>query len=241
MSRLRGAIASVVAFSLWMTPAWGSPGSAPYGTVVTADHARVGSGTVSVGATVYGGDKLFTDVTGSLQVRSGAARFLLSSASDATLSRDGEIPAASLTRGTAIFSTAGSRAFALHVGGAVIRANSDQPTVGQVTVLDARQLTVRSTRGDLSIGVDDDVRVIPAGMAYRIVLNPTPEEFAQAESTQQDQDSRQDDNERNRRKRRGGMPIKAGRSRFIWFAIGITAAVTFFTVYEALESPKKPK
>src|SRR5216683_916870 len=84
-------------------------------------------------------------VTGSVQVRAGAARLLLSSASSATFSQDDATPAATLTLGSATFSTANSNAFALHVASAVIRPNSNQPTIGQVTVLNPKELIVKRT------------------------------------------------------------------------------------------------
>jgi len=68
----------------------------------------------------------------------------------------------------------------MHVGKMVIRPETDQPTVAQVTVVGPKQLMVRSTRGSLSVAVDDDVRVVPEGMAYRIVLDPTDAELAAA-------------------------------------------------------------
>jgi hypothetical protein len=105
MSRLRETLAALVSISLLLTPVWGAPSSS-LGTVVYADAAHVGSGAASVGATVFGGDRLSTEQSGSIQVRAGAARFLLSSASSATFAKDEATPAAILTLGSATFSTA---------------------------------------------------------------------------------------------------------------------------------------
>jgi hypothetical protein len=143
----------------------------------------------------------------------------------ATFSDDAATPAATLTLGTATFSTANSNAFALHVGPAVIRANSNQPTIGHVTVLTSKELIVRSTRGSLTIAVDNDVREIPEGAAYRVVLDPNAQpQGPQGAGT----------------KGYGGPPIKAAKSKFIWYAIGITAVITYFAVSEVLESPDRP-
>lgn len=225
MSRLREAIAAILSLSILLSPVWGAPSSS-LGTVVYADRAHVGAGAASVGTTVFGGDRLTTEQSGSVQIRAGAARFLLASASSATFAREESTPAATLTIGSATFSTANSKAFVIHVGSAVIRPNTDGPTIGHVTVLNAKELVVRSTKGSLTIGVDDDVRVIPEGAAYRIVLDSpdaAPQGPAGAGS-----------------KGYGGPPIKAARSKFIWYAIGVTALVTFFAVQEALESPDRP-
>src|SRR6266403_2740204 len=218
-------IAPLLSYTLLITPVWAVPSSS-LGTVVYADRAHVGAAQTSVGATVFSGDRLSTEQSGSIQVRAGAARLLLSGASIATLSQEDANPAATLTLGSATFSTANSNAFALHVASAVIRPNTSQPTIGRVTVLNAKELIVKSTRGSLRIAVDDDVREIPEGAAYRVVLDPSaadPQGPRGAGS-----------------KGYGGSPMKAAKSRFIWFAGGITAVVTGIALHEAFESPDRP-
>lgn len=233
MQPLRPVIATILVIAIGITPGWGATGPA-FGTVVAAEGANVGGGSLSAGTTVFGGDKLFTSGTGSVQVRAGAARLLLSSDTVAILAKDEISPAANLTRGTAVFSTATSKAFAMHVGSMVIRPGTDNPTVAQVTVVGQKQLMVRSRRGSVSVAVDDDVRVIPEGMAYRIVLDPTEAELAAADAAG-DQDPQGAGSGR-----RAGRPRRAGRNRFVWFAIGLTAVVTALALSEALESADRP-
>src|ERR1700724_1982723 len=143
MRRLCPVIAAILVIAIGITPGWGATGP-PFGTVVAAEGANVSGGNLSAGTTVFSGDKLFT------------------SDSAAVLGKDEISPAASLTRGTAVFSTATSKAFVMHVGSMAIRPGTDNPTVAQVTVVGSKQLMVRSTRGSVSVAVDDDVRVIPA-------------------------------------------------------------------------------
>jgi len=227
MSRLRETLAALIAISLLLTPVWGTPSSS-LGTVVYAEGAHMGAAAASVGATVFGGDRLSTEQSGSIQVRAGAARFLLSGASSATFLKDEATPAATLTRGSATFSTANSKAFALRVASAVIRPATDQPTIGSVTVLGPKELVVRSTRGSLSVAVEDDVRVVAEGAAYRIVLEPSDTPAAAQGPRGAGGRSY------------GGPPIKAARSKFIWYAIGITTVLTVWALHEALESPDRP-
>jgi hypothetical protein len=223
-STTRALVAALLSFTLLISPLWATP-SAAFGTLVFANRARVGSASASVGATVFSGDRLTTDEVGSVQVRAGAARLLLASASSATLSQDEASPAATLTAGTATFSTANSKAFVLHVATAIIRPNTDQPTIGKVTLLNPKELVVKSIRGSLQIAVEDDVREIPEGEAYRVVLDPNADpQGPRGAGT----------------KGMGGPPIKAAKSRFIWYAVAITAGVTFFVAYEAWESASKP-
>jgi len=188
----------------------------------------MGAAAASVGATVFGGDRLSTEQSGSIQVRAGAARLLLSGASSATLAKDDATPAAILTLGSATFSTANSKAFALHVASATIRPNTDQPTIGHVTVLGPKELVVKSTRGSLTVAVEDDVRVVAEGTAYRIVLDSPG--AASAPQGPRGAGGRN----------YGGPPIKAAKSRFIWYAIGITTVLTVWALHEALESADRP-
>jgi hypothetical protein len=222
MLRLRETVAALASVSLLLTPAWGASSSG-LGMLVYADRAHVGGAPASVGATIFDGDKLSTEPMGSVQVRAGAARLLLNGASVATLADDNGMPAATLAGGSVTFSTAKSNAVSVHVANAVIRAQNDGPTIGQVTLLSAKQLVVKSMRGELTVSVDGDTRVVPEGMAYRIVLDPDAEPQPRAAS-------------------RGpqGPPIKAGRSKFVWYAIGAAAVVTYLAVSEALESPDRP-
>jgi hypothetical protein len=178
-----------------------------------------------VGTTVFSGDRLETEQLGKVQVRTSAARLLLSGSSRATWGAEANIPTATLTSGTATFSTANSAAFALRMATAVIRPEGKGPAIGNVTVLNPKELLVRCSRGQISITVDDDSRMIPEGTAYHVVLDPTPSMVADAAAAQP-----------------GGAspPRGAGKSKFIWVAIGVAAVVTYFFVDEALESPDRP-
>ena len=218
-------VAILVSLTLLISPLWAAS-SAAFGTLVFANRARVGNANASAGATVFSGDRLSTDNVGSVQIRAGAARLLLASSSEATLSQDEASPAATLTTGTATFSTANSRAFVLHVASASIRPNTDQPTIGKVSVLSPKELVVKSVRGSLQIAVEDDVREISEGEAYRVVLDPNAPDPQGPRGAGT--------------KGMGGPPIKAAKSRFIWYAVAITAGVTFLVVHEALESDYKP-
>jgi len=222
MKRLRETIAALASVSLLVTPTFGASSSG-IGMLVYAEHAHVGAAPASVGATIFDGDRLSTEQAGSVQLRAGAARFLLGAASAATLADDNGMPAATLTGGSATFSTAKANALAVRVGNAIIRAQNDGPTIGQVSILSAKELVVKSTRGSLTVTVDGETRVIAEGMGYRIVLDPAaePQPGAAARGPQ-------------------GPPIKAGTSKFVWYAIGVAAVVTAIAIDRALESPDRP-
>lgn len=226
----RAVSVSALSLSLISFPAWGAP-TAPLGTVIAADRANVGGAKAEVGTTVYGGDALTTEVQGSVQVRAGAARLLLLGSSNAVVNNSEGSPSANLMRGAATFSTGNAHAFTLFASTAAIRAQSDAPTIGQVSYIGPKELLVHATRGALVVSVDADTQIIPEGISYRVMLDQ-PEEMAQG-PTGAGAPS-------NGPFGRGGPPLKAGRSRFLIMTTALTGVVTYLAISEALESPARP-
>lgn len=234
MARLRDLIrtstAVVLSFGMLLLCITNAPlshaATVAFGTVVSADRARVGSAKATVGTTVLSGDTLDTDKFGSIQVRAGAARLLLTSLSQVTWANEEGGASATLKNGTAIFSMANSKAFALHAGTAIIRPNSDAATVGSVTILSPKELAVSCSHGALAISVEDDTKVVAEGTAYRVVLDP---EDAQAQNTDNPPPVFQQK-----------TPRKSGRDRFLMFILIFAGVGTALGVYFALESPDRP-
>ncbi|HET8966727.1 MAG TPA: hypothetical protein VFN20_10960 [Candidatus Acidoferrum sp.] len=231
MFRPQAVIAVVVSLSLFVLPTTGAPAPA-VGTVTSASGARIGAAPASVGSTVFVGDHLSTEKLGSIQVRAGAARLMLSGASAVDVAQlQGTTPAARLMSGTVIFSTANAKAFVLHASKADIRAKTDEPTVGQITYVNDKELRVRCNRGALAITVEDETQFVPEGTSYRVILDPDSYYAAEASATQGPQGAGQ---------RGGRPPLRAGRSRFLLIAIIITGVATGVALYEALQSPDRP-
>jgi hypothetical protein len=229
MRRARALIAVAISYLLLLMPVTGTPPVA-LGTVTSATGARVGATVATSGSTVFGGDHLSTENTGSIQIRAGAARLLLSGASSASLAQVDGAPAARLLSGTAVFSTANAKAFVLQAATAEIRPESNQPTVAQVTYVSEKELRVRSSRGSLAITVDGETQIMPEATAYRVILDPAS--YYAAENAQ---------GPRGAGSRQGGPPLKAGKSHFLLIAILITSIATGVALYEALQSPDAPK
>lgn len=228
MHRPRAVLAALLSYSLLLISVNGST-AAPMGTITAATSAHIGATAASSGSTVFGGDRLSTEKLGSIQIRAGAARFLLAGASSAALNVKDGVPAATLLSGTAVFSTANAKAFLLHASTADIRPQSDAPTVAQVTYVNDKELRVRTTRGSLAITVEDETQFVPEGTAYRVILDPSS--YYASESPQGPAGAGVGS---------GKPPRKAGRSRFLLMAIIITGVATGVALYEALQSPDKP-
>jgi hypothetical protein len=190
----------------------------------------VGDAAAWVGTTVYAGDHLSTELQGSVQVRAGAgaARLLLLSASSATIDDKEGTPSAKLLSGTATFSTGNAHAFTLYASTAAIRAQSDAPTIGQVTLLNEKELLVISKRGPLEVTVNGETQTVEDGKAYHVYLDP---EMAQAPSGAGGTQGPGG---------KGGAPQKAGRNQFLLVVTTVAAVATIIAVSEALESPDRP-
>lgn len=229
MARLRDIIrvslSALLSVTLVTTPCAGSAaGPSSLGTVVSAERARVGTANASVGTTVFGGDNLETDQFGSLQVRTRTARLLLSGLSRVSWGNEEGVPTATLTSGTGTFSTTNSKAFAMRVATAVIRPNVDEATIGSVSVLNPKELTVQCTRGALMLTVIDDTLLIPEGTAYHVILDPSAYPAGENPTRAWGQQ----------------RPKKSGRNRFIFFLIFLGTVFTIIGIREALESPERP-
>ena len=229
MQGMRAMFAAAVSVSLAVGPAMGSPTATALGTVLTAERAHVGDASAWVGTTVYAGDHLSTELQGSVQVRAGAAaRLLLLSASSAVIDDKEGAPSAKLLSGTATFSTGNAHAFTLYASTAAIRAQSDAPTIGQVTLLNEKELLVISKRGPLEVTVDGETQTVEDGKAYHVYLDPEMAQGASGAGGAQGPGGK------------GGGPRKAGQNYFLFVVAGATAIATAFAVSEALESPSRP-
>jgi hypothetical protein len=230
MQRLRAIFAAALSVALATAPLMGAPTASVLGTVVTAERAHVDDGIASVGTTVFAGDRLTTEDQGSVQIRAGAARLLLLGASSAMINDSEGTPSAKLLLGTATFSTGNAHAFTLYASKAAIRAQSDAPTIGQVRLLNAKELLVTSKRGPLSVTVDGETQTIEDGKAYHVYLDP---DMAAAQGPTGAGGGQGPGG-------KGGSPLKAGRSRFLIVVVAVTAIATYFAVSESLESPSRP-
>ena len=226
MARRRESVAVILALSLFLTPVFGATGS-PVGAVLSAVSAHVGAAAASAGTTVFAGDKLSTEQNGNIQIGAGAARLVLSGSSCATLRDTAGEPAATLSSGTAIFSTAIARAFTLLVARAEIRPRDDVPTIAQVSIETPKQFIVRSSHGALTVTVDGETKIIPEGETYRVTLDAEEAPEAQGPRGAGSKDFP------NKKK----APARSNFYRVV--AIGV-AVTTYLVVDEAFESPDKP-
>lgn len=151
-----------------------SAGEKPVGMIVLANGAYVDRGTAGLGADVFAGDSLKTDPGGTLRLKLGLTQFYILSASDASLTQNGNKVRAKIIQGTAGFSTADADQFEVETPIATIRAADGQRAFGQVTLTGPRKMLVSAYKGDLVIERNGSARTIKAGEAYNVTYVPDP-------------------------------------------------------------------
>ena len=152
--------------------------------IVVASHsATLGNGIASDGATLYNGDRLVTAPNGGLSLRSGDAMLYMSGSTQVTLHRSQShnpvikksLIRADVTSGSVSFSLSPDQYFLVSAQGALIGPAAPMPTLGEITILDARSFEIRARRGPLKIVYCDDSEFIPEGKSYRVELDDGPD------------------------------------------------------------------
>lgn len=113
------------------------------GVVTQASDASLGTGPVSVGASIYDGDRLSTDADGAVTLRGGGAMLYLARLSRMVLQAlegNSSGTQANLSAGTLVFTASHLSALEILADSAHIRAAVDTTTVGQVTVIGPKTL-----------------------------------------------------------------------------------------------------
>lgn len=145
------------------------------GIITQASDANLGTGPLSVGTSIYDGDRLSTDADGALTFRGPAAMLYLAHDSRITLRRVSGKPFAThadMSTGTLAFTASKAASLEIFADAARIRAVADTPTVGQVTVIDPKTLYIYARQGALYFSYEDESELIPEGKSYRVILDP---------------------------------------------------------------------
>jgi hypothetical protein len=196
-----------------------NPASAPLGVVLQADRAQVGADLTSGGATIYDGDRLQTDVVGTLRATLGGSQLYLRNNTSAQVHVLPNGFSADLTAGTIVVSSTEGQTFQLLADGAIIRPVGTQPVVAQVTRISATELRLSSNRGVLQVTMGDEVKTVEAGASYRMEVEPDASDPGPQGNN---------------------GPYHTARNRFIWIAIAGVSAAAAIGVWRALVSPDAP-
>ena len=150
--------------------------SKPLGMVVATEHARLDNANAAIGADIYSGDALATDVGGSLRMKVGPSQVYLLSASSATLVPQENRVQAKVEHGTVGFSTASPEQLEIGTPLGVIRGANSQRVFGQVAVLSATKMQISAYEGTLLVvAANGEQKTIEQGQTYEATLAADPE------------------------------------------------------------------
>src|SRR6266853_2190691 len=141
------------------------PAPAALGVMVGADRARLNSGAVSEGATVYDGDHFSTEAGGMLRVRCDATTLDLAEESDVIVrsrANGAQSMEAEFSRGTLVFRAGQAAALEIAALQALIRSDGDAGTTGQVSIVGPKELRIYARRGSLQFSYREETRTIVA-------------------------------------------------------------------------------
>jgi hypothetical protein len=196
------------------------PGQTPsLGQVTQSSGAKLNSGAISVGTTVFDGDRLETAAKGALGFRSGSIQLFLPENSTLVMNHDESGLAPTLQRGSVSFRAEGSAGIRLGAGDIRVRPRSSAATAGQIT-LEQCAVVVTSRTESLEVTAGKETKIVEEGKSYRVLM--------------QDSCNAPRDNAKN-----ANRPIMAAHSRFIAIPVAV-AILSWMGIDEALESPDRP-
>lgn len=198
------------------------PATAPLGVVLQADHAIVGADVIAMGATVYAGDTLETNESGTLRARLGGPQVFLRPNTMAQVQSLQNGFSGTLKHGTVVVFSDASNTFELLADGATIRPAGAQPVVAQVTLVNANELLLTSTRGALLVSMGDEVRTVEAGRSYRMEIESDTNASGPGPQGS------------------GGGPLHTARNHFLLLVMIGAGAATSIGIWRAMASPAAP-
>ena len=205
----RRILAMTMTFLLASIPLPGQ--TAALGVVTQSSGGHVNNTAASVGATIYDGDRLSTEATGTLSLRAGSVQLLLSEDSAILMNHDGPVLTPTLQRGSVGLRVENGGELRISAADVRVRPQSTALTVGQMT-LENCAVVVTSRVQALEVTAGKETKIVEEGKSYRVLLDGACG---------------------NR------PPVHAAYSRFILVPV-VVGILTGLGVHEALESPDRP-
>jgi hypothetical protein len=202
----------------------------PLGMITQTSAARLDSAAAAVGATVYPGDTIDTEATGSIRLRAGTAQYYLMSASSSRLQPSANGISAELVHGTAGFASGATDVVELSALGATVRSRSGEAVHGRVSIVGANELVVTSFRGPFDISIDGDSHEIADGQSVQVQIVDAQDQGGGSKGGNGS----------------GTIPAVRNRKKLLLVTLYVAAAVGagvggYFIYHELNESPHRPK
>lgn len=175
MARIFRQFVAAVLIPIITSPAWAQPQIA--GTVLTSQSAMMESVTVPSGSTIFSGESISSDASGSAQIAlTGGGRIELLRDSAVQLNLSGTGVRFNVIRGGVSFRAGPKGDVETTLGDATIRS-ADMASLGLLHIENADSAVLAALKGKLTIKTEHDANSIdvPEGSAVRITLADDPE------------------------------------------------------------------
>ncbi|MGH9759081.1 MAG: hypothetical protein ACRD4M_15195 [Candidatus Acidiferrales bacterium] len=146
----------------------------PLGMVIQAQGAQLENAAAAIGATVYPGDALTTDPSGTLRLKVGGGQIYMLSASSMRLAQIDDVVQATITGGTVGFSTTSGDRMQLDTPVGVLSPVPGKSAYGQISFANPKRMIISAYTGDMELNFDGTMHTINAGTTYSVTVEPGP-------------------------------------------------------------------
>ena len=242
---IRSSSLTALLFMLGLVPPLLAKSPAPnpaLGLVTKSAGGSIGGASAPEGASVYSGDYLSTEDSGSLSVRVGPISFQLESSSALHIYSAPYGAVVELNRGTIIYTTPGTNENLVIVASDVrVTPEPSLSNLGRVTIDNPCEITVYSQRGRANVQAGKESRVVEEGKAYR-VLAVSQVTYPRYISPEDADFHRYHDHLPCAPLGMGSGhgPVAAAHSRFLLVTAALVGGATGVAIWKVYESPDKP-
>lgn len=218
------------------------PQNPALGLVAKSSGGLIGNAAVTDGSSVYSGDYLSTQDSGSLLIRVGGISLELEGSSGMHIYRAPYGAVVELNRGSVIYTTPGSKENVVIVASDVrVTPDLSLSDMGRVSIDNPCEITVYSQRGQVNVQAGRENRLVEQGKAYRVRAENRIS-YRQYLSPDADDYHRYHDHEpcAPLEMVHGHGPIAPGQSRFLLVSAALIGAGAGVATWKALESPSQP-
>jgi hypothetical protein len=139
--------------------------------VLQANLAHVRQSSLTEGASIFAGEEISTDVSGSADIRIASSRFSLAAGTRTRFypAHAGKGSVVELSTGTLTFRRDNSDAVEVVASDVRIEPQGDAPATGQVTIFSPCKIDVTAITGDLKVIAGTETRTVAEKESYEVI------------------------------------------------------------------------
>lgn len=143
----------------------------PLGVVLQANLAHVRQSALTEGASIFAGEEISTDVSGSADVRIANSRYGLAANSQGRFypARSAKGSVAELTSGTLTFRRDNADTIEIVASDVRVVPQGDAPATGQVTIFSPCKISVTALTGELQVTAGAETHIVAEKESYEVL------------------------------------------------------------------------